>query len=256
MEPLTLLGFAADDARTLLAAAETKWDRPVPHCPDWDAAGLVRHMGSVLEWIAAIVTSGERVSRRTLESPPENTGDLPAWYRAALQRNVDVLGSADPNSETWTFSSRGDHSVRWWCRRVAIEVAVHRWDAEHAEHAGLNNGAPAAHPIARDLAAVGIEEFVTEFLPGLVRREDVEGISGMLHLHGVDGPSEWFIDLDTGSAAHGEHGAAIAEEGGADTTVLGTRSDLLLWLMNRGPLGSLTVFGDEALLERWGQLEF
>ena len=38
--------------------------------------------------------------------------------------------------------------------------------------------------------------------------------------------------------------------------VRGTRSDLLLWLNNRGPLETLEVFGDQKILDRWGQLTF
>ena len=65
----------------------------------------------------------------------------------------------------------------------------------------------------------------------------------------VDGPTEWWIDLD--------HDAkAIPEHAKADTAIRGTRSDLLLWLNNRGPLESLEVFGDQKILDRWGQLTF
>lgn len=40
----------------------------------------------------------------------------------------------------------------------------------------------------------------------------------------------------------------------ADTTVRGTRSDLLLWLANRGTPDVLDVSGRSGLLERWVQL--
>jgi uncharacterized protein (TIGR03083 family) len=249
MESAELLHAADQDARALLAAAQTRWDRPVPHCPDWDAAGLVRHMGSVLVWMAAIVTTGERVNRRTLEpAPPENPDGLPAWYLAALARALQVLGSADPDAATWTFSSTGDRRAGWWCRRLAVEVAVHRWDAEHAVAADRGD-AHATTPLDGDVAAEGIEEFVVEFLPGLLAQEDLEGITGTLHLHAVDGPTEWWIDLDAA-------GRAIPEHAKADTAIRGTRSDLLLWLENRAPLESLEVLGNQKILDRWGQLEF
>ena len=249
MEPKELLRAADEDGRALLVAAQTRWDRPVPHCPDWDAAGLVRHLGSVLSWMTAIVTTGERVSRRTLEpAPPESPDSLPAWYLAALARALRALGSADPDSPTWTFSTVGDQHAGWWCRRLAVEVAVHRWDAEHAV-ADEDQGGEAAQSIDGEVAAAGIEEFFIEFLPGLLAREDVEGITGTLHLHAVDGPTEWWIDLD-------DDAKAIPEHAKADTAIRGTRSDLLLWLNNRGPLESLEVFGDQKILDRWGQLTF
>ena len=137
MEPGIFLDVADQEARALLHAAEVKWDRPVPHCPDWDAAGLVRHTGEIFRWMAAINTTRTRVTRRTMEPGPENPGELPPWYLAALDTLMDVLGSADPDSATWTFSSTGDERVRWWCRRVAVEVSIHRWDVERAMLTGM-----------------------------------------------------------------------------------------------------------------------
>ena len=249
MESTDLIHAAERDAQALLVAAQTRWDRPVPHCPDWDAAGLVRHTGSILRWQAAIVASGERVTRRTLEpAPPEKAEDLPAWYLAGLSQVVEVFGSGDPEAATWTFSSVGDQRAGWWHRRLAVEVAVHRWDAEHAATFD-DQGDTSAQPIEGDVAAAGIEEFLVEFLPGLLAREDLEGITGTLHLHAVDGPTEWWIDLDDG-------GKAIAKHAKADTAIRGTRSDLLLWLNNRGRLETLEVLGDQKILDRWGQLTF
>jgi len=246
-----LLNAAEKDAHALLVAARTQWDRPVPHCPDWDEAGLVRHMGSILSWMAAIVAVGERVNRHTLEpAPPEDPDELPEWYLAALTRAMEVLGSADPESPTWTFSSVGDQHLRWWCRRLAVEVATHRWDAERAvAEADGDQASASPQPIDGEVAAAGIEEFLVEFLPGLLAQEDVDGITGTLHLHALDGPVEWWIDLDDG-------GKAIRQHAKADTAIRGTRSDLLLWLNNRGPLQTLEVIGNQEILDRWGQLTF
>jgi len=244
-----LLNAADKDARALLEAAQTRWDRPVLHCPDWDAAGLVRHMGSILRWQAAIVSTGDRVNRRTLEpAPPENPDDLPSWYLAGLSEVLEVFGSADPEAAAWTFSRLGDQRAGWWFRRLPVEVAIHRWDAEHAVTVDDQTGA-ALQPLDGEVAAEGIEEFLVEFLPGLLAREDLDGLTGTLHLHAVDGPTEWLIDLDDG-------GNAVALHAKADTAVRGTRSDLLLWLNNRGPLESLEVVGDQEILDRWGQLTF
>ena len=244
MEDAALLRAAADDGRSLLAAAQTDWDRAVPHCPEWDAAGLVRHMGSILMWMAAIVTSSERVSRRTLAPGPEDPAELPRWYLASLDRTLDPLGSADPSSETWTFSSTGDRRVAWWNRRLAVELAIHRWDAEHAAAA---DGAPPPSPLDGDVAAAGIEEFMIEFLPGLLAPETTGQLSGTLHLHATDGQTEWWTDLDA-------VGSAVSGHAKADTAIHGTRSDLLLWLTNRSSPGSMEVFGRREFLDSWKQL--
>ena len=36
--------------------------------------------------------------------------------------------------------------------------------------------------------------------------------------------------------------------------VRGTRSDILLWLMNRGPWDSLELIGDRGILDSWARL--
>jgi uncharacterized protein (TIGR03083 family) len=244
MEPAALLKAADDDAHRLLALARTNWQRPVPHCPAWDAAELVRHTGGILSWMSAVVDSDQRVSRSALDPAPEDPVDLAGWYLAALRRTLGVLGSAHPDSETWTFSSTGDNRVRWWCRRLAVEVAIHRFDIEQA---AAGEDGPPLTPVDGDVAAAGIEEFVIEFLPGLLTHVGIETLSGTLHLHATDGPTEWWIDLNHDGLARREHAKA-------DTALLGIRSDLLLWLTNRQPSEALTVHGERAVLERWGQL--
>ena len=244
MHPVALRDPTADDAKALLAGAQTSWTRRVPHCPGWDTAELVRHTGGILAWMAAIVTTRERVARRTLDPAPEDPIDLPSWYTSHLEQTLAILYDVDPSSETWTFSTCGDRQVTWWRRRLAVEVAIHRWDVQHAVAIG---GGPATAPLDGDIAAAGIEEFVTEFLPGLLAQEAIEGVGGTLSLHATDGPVQWWTDLDA-------HTQAIFGNATADTTVRGTRSDLLLWLTNRGTPDVLDVSGRSHLLERWVQL--
>jgi len=239
-----LLDRAAADARSLLAAASTRWDAEVRHCPGWDAAELVRHQGSIFMWMAAIVTGRERVSRPDLAPGPAAPAELPGWYLDSLGHALKVLGSADPQSATWTFSSTSDDRVAWWHRRLAVEVAIHRFDAEHAIAA--DGGKPPA-PLDGDVAAAGIEEFITEFLPGMLARAGDADLSGTLHLHAIDGPVEWWIDLDAS-------GAAMPQHAKADTAIRGTRSDLLLWLTNRSEPGALEIHGRPQIADRWQHL--
>ena len=111
----------------------------------------------------------------------------------------------------------------------------------------MAHGGAGPDPLNGDVATAGIEEFVVEFLPGLLTQEGVEGLGGTLHLHATDRPAEWWIDLDT-------PGSAIPEQATADIAVRGTRSDLLLWLTNRGPLDTIEVSGNREILDHWHQL--
>ena len=134
--------------------------------------------------------------------------------------------------------------MAWWDRRLAVEVAIHRWDAQHAVAA---DGGPSPDPLDGDLAAAGIEEFMIEFLPGLLAQETIGELSGTLHLHATDGPTEWWIDLEAA-------GPAVSGHIKADTAIRGTRSDLLLWLTNRRSPDALEVLGRKEILGPWTQL--
>ncbi len=68
MPELDLATATAAGGRHLLAAAETGWLRPVPHCPGWNAADLVGHIGAILGWHLQV--------------------DQPLHYPAALGRSL------------------------------------------------------------------------------------------------------------------------------------------------------------------------
>jgi uncharacterized protein (TIGR03083 family) len=249
-----LTTVTAGDGAALLAAAELEWSRPIPHCPGWHAAALVGHMGAILAWMATIVATGRAVSRADRETPPADSTELAGWYAAHLDRTVRLLTDTPPATPVWTFSSRDDRRVGWWRRRLAVELAIHRWDAEHAAHrtradSSEPGSCPAPAALHSWVAAAGVEEFVTEFLPGLLAQPAGAGVSGTLHLHATDQPIEWWIDLD----ARGDC-AAQAGHRKADTALRATTSDLLLWLTNRVPSAALDIIGAADTISGWTAL--
>lgn len=245
MPESSLLTTTAADGRDLLAAAQADWSRPVPDCPGWTAADLTGHMGAILGWMAKIVTTGEAVPRRERETPPADRDALAAWYAAHLDRTIGILTAAPADSPAWTFSSRGDHRVSWWRRRLAVELAIHRWDAQHV--AGPGRTSPP--PLDGDVAAAGIQEFLTEFLPGLLAQPGVEDLAGSVHLHATDGASEWWVRLDDK-----ERAVAVPGHRKAGTAIRATRSGLLLWLTNRQQPSALEISGPPETAARWTQL--
>jgi mycothiol maleylpyruvate isomerase-like protein len=123
MSELDLATVTAKDGHDLLTAAGTDWSRPIPHCPGWDAADLVGHMGGILAWMARIVTTGAPVPRRDRETPPSGHASLASWYSAHLDRTVDILTTTPADSPAWTFSSRGERRAGWWRRRQPLGVS-------------------------------------------------------------------------------------------------------------------------------------
>lgn len=242
MAETSFLSSARADGERILATASANWNATVPDCPGWNAADLVGHLGGIYSWMARIVTTGEAVDRKEREVPPEDLNERATWYRRHLDTTITLLGERAPSTPTWTFSSLGVHDVGWWWRRVAVETAIHRFDAEHG--AGI-----ASEPLDAEVAAAGIEEFLVEFLPGMLGRQAGTGLDGSFHLHATDRPVEWSIDL-------GARGEAVAVSGHAkaDTALRGSCSDLLLFLTNRRSSGPLEIIGRTEIAEEWCQL--
>ncbi len=227
MEPATYLAAIRRESAAFAAAAGRDLTAPVPSCPGWDVAELVRHLGRVQHWVAGGVRAGsrERFAR---------------WFEAGAADLVAVLEEAGPDRAVWNFILEDGRvaTTGWWFRRQAQEAAMHRWDAEAA------TGAPPV--LEPELAADGVDEFLHIVLP------HAPGIGvelvGSLHLHRTDGEGEWMVRfLPAGMEVSREHGKG-------DTAVRGPASGLLLWLSNRTGSDGLEVFGDRQLVERWPQL--
>ena len=146
-----LEAVARESAALADAAERAGLDAAVPSCPGWTVADVVEHVGNVQRWATRIVETRptERISRPDMSESPAPE-ELLGWFRAASRALVEALGAADPAAPVWTFIPGG--TTRFWFRRQAHEVAVHRVDAELA-------GGTAA-PIATALAADGIAEWL------------------------------------------------------------------------------------------------
>jgi Mycothiol maleylpyruvate isomerase N-terminal domain/MDMPI C-terminal domain len=200
-------------------------------------------MAATLQWMAAVVGSGDRGGRHGVDPGPVDQAELSSGYLSCLQNTVRVLAATDPDSPTWTFSSLGHRRAAWWARRLAVEIAIHRWDAQHALTCA---GGPRPPPVDAAIAQAGIQEFVTEFLPDLLSGEGGEYLTGVLHLRASDARAEWWIDLNTA--------ASVNPCPAADTDLRGSASDLLLWLTNRLAIDDLDVVRRSDVAEHWRQL--
>jgi uncharacterized protein (TIGR03083 family) len=241
MDGPALLDVISADSAALVAAARIAGPgAPVLACPGWDVADLVWHVGEVQDFWEYVVR--ERVldpgtyvqpARPTADVDDPAASDLEAVIRfaqvraAALGETLAAAGSAGP---VWTWA--GPQDSAWVARRMAHEVAIHRVDAEQA--AGREHRLPA------DLAADGIDEFLTYLWP--VAPAGSPPLGGSVHLHCSDVDGEWTVSPD-GAGGHSVAGGHAK----GDAALRGAASDLLLVLWRRAPLDAVTVFGDELL---------
>ena len=239
----------AEIARMAEVTAGAAPRTPVPACPGWDLAKLVKHAGIVHRWAAAIVATRatERIAQNALDvGLPAEQSAYPQWLAAGAAPLVTALRAAGPRTVVWTFV--GDRDTSWWARRMLHETTVHRADAELA--LGLT---PEVDAVA---AADGIDEFLSNGLiasrPSARLAELPAGQS--IHLHATDDglgeAGEWLISIgDAGYAwSHGHAKGNVAVRGPAAVLLL------LTYGRARPDDERLQVFGDPALLASWQEI--
>lgn len=215
---------------------------PVPTCPGWTIAKLVKHTGTVHRWVTEIVTTRalEVVDARSLDlGLPEKESDYAGWLTEGVPPLVSALRAAGPSAAVWAWGE--EHNSGWWARRMLHETTMHRVDAELA-----NRETPVIDPVA---AADGIDELLA-ILPSARRpRERLSALPAgqSLHLHATDADGEWLIRF-TGSGIEAERGHAKAT-----AAVRGRLTLLLLFAYGRIAADdeALTVFGDEGVPAAW-----
>jgi len=235
MQVQEYLDALARDSEMLADASDAAGpDAPVPTCPGWTVADLIVHMVQGNRWARIIVES-----RSTERVMPEMPDDAPAgaalvpYFRSDAQELIATLAAVPPDTSVWTFSA-ADRTAGFWSRRRAQETAVHRVDAESA--------AGTRHPVDQALAADGIDEFLTAFLPRLAGGVVLDG---SVHVHCTDVEGEWLVRRD------GDGLVVTREHAKGDVAARGTASDLLLFLWGRVPASALEVFGDADALDRF-----
>jgi uncharacterized protein (TIGR03083 family) len=225
----------------------------VPTCPDWTLRQLATHVGRVQRWATEIVSTRSAQAIAFRDVPDGRIPDDPAghagWLRAGADRLIAALGQAG-DVPVWTFGPQ--RAAPFWARRMTHETAVHCADAQITVSGA--EGQATAPAIAADVAADGIDEWLTEMAapgdgdPDLRAAGLAEGES--LHVHAADvpdGTGEWLVSHDpAGITVRRVHDkGTIALRGGA--------SDLLLVLLQRLPpdTPAVQLHGDPAVFRRW-----
>jgi uncharacterized protein (TIGR03083 family) len=237
-----LAGLRADGAAFHAAVAQDgALTADVPSCPGWTVEELVRHLGSLYDWVRGHVTRGVTTKPepfRRADDAPTGTA-LPAWWRARYDELFATLDALDPGQPAWNPAPQAKRAG-YWHRRMAHETALHRWDAQMA--VGL------AEPVEAKLAADGVTEVLDTMLPGGRRSGPVDR-TGMVALHAVDVEQVWYVRVRGAGIALLDTDTLLDDQPQHERVVAtGTASDLMLALWGRVPFDVLEVAGDAGVL--------
>lgn len=214
------------EADALREAAARGLEAPVPGCPGWTVGDLVFHVGSVHRFHAAHVVRGATTRPERLDIADPDDADLLDWFDSGVAALLGVLRETDPAAPAWNFSPDAPKTAAFWPRRMALETAVHRWDAQSA------HGVP--EPLGPALAVDGIDEVLTVHLPADLPDEPVDQ-RGVVRVSCPE--ASWTVRIDRDRITPTSETPDAALEGAA--------SDVLLALWGRVPL---SVLGAESPL--------
>ncbi|HET6530403.1 MAG TPA: maleylpyruvate isomerase family mycothiol-dependent enzyme [Actinoplanes sp.] len=211
------------DFRRLREVVQMDPAAPVPSCPGWTLADLIRHVGGVyLHKVLAMREGAEP------DWPPPGLDaeePLPLLDRAYAELLAE-FGRRKPGEPGGTWY-QPDQTVGFWYRRMAQETVIHRIDGE------LGAGVPVAN-VPDDLAVDGIDELLKVFVVYGVREwasyftEALAGSPGRAFRLRADGAA-WQVRTGPGEFTVADG----AGEGPVDVTVSGPPAAVLRWLWAR-----------------------
>ncbi len=245
--PSSYIASVMSEGERFAGAAENgRLDVPIAACPGWKMHDLVRHLGEIHLWAAANVAFPKprwlHVAELTdlarywpeLASCWPSDSDLVTWYRATHANLVDVLRSAPAEVEAFTFLPAST-PLTMWARRQASEIAVHRFDAEHAR--GVDSS------FEPTFAADMLDELLSGFAP---LYQDVRtDVARVLRIVATDEDEQWWVTMSPSGMTTARHGVD------ADLILAGTAADLYLTMWNRTSGTNLDLVGDAGVLDVW-----
>jgi uncharacterized protein (TIGR03083 family) len=211
---------------------------PVPSCPEWDLADLVRHLGVHHRWVLANLDRSPDDGMAPfdeIEQPPEWSGAAD-WIRAGVDALGGRLVEVGLDAPCWTWAS--NLVSGFWARRTAHETEIHGWDGTNAAGAPLT--------IDPALGSDGIDEWLS--LAAMMPRGGLLGAGQTMHVHCTDVDGEWLVRLDTDAIA------LTREHAKGDVAVRGPAADVFLVLTRRldaATVPAVEVIGEESVFSLW-----
>lgn len=220
----------------------------VPGCPGWNAADVLRHLGSVYRRTTAWLAEGAEPAR--WEYAPVSGVSLGEWFATGHAALLDALTARGPDAEADSWLSRQD-TVAFWYRRMALETAVHRVDVQAAVRA------EGAEPLSPGVAVDAVDEVLTVWLTHFAAASRQPPPADWHYLDGhratvTTGAHCWRVRFGPSRVTvRRQHAGDVDEPGGAasrEAAVAGDASPVALYLWGRLPGSAVELTGDPGVL--------
>ena len=243
MEPNAHLAALRSDIDAFVRAAGRGTQAIVPSCPGWTVGDLAVHLSVIQRRMEKNVrtASKEPVWPEPAWEVDPARPDLLDWFGEGAAQLLDTLERHGPDAPAWHWFPGGTARVVF--RRVALETAIHRWDAERA-HGD-------AGPIDDALAADGVDEILDAMLPVAVwAKGPPEGSAPTGERFAFRSPD----GCVRRSITFAPDGIEQDDGGEPHLTFVASAPELFLFVWERLPADRLRLEGDPALVERWAAL--
>lgn len=232
---------AEREAATIVATLHAgPMDAPVPTCPDWTLQDLTTHLAEFCGWWTGVLCEGTGAAKPDFPQPgPDERRPewFASWFGEQAALVVEHLRRAEVDTKVWTWDP-SNPTAAFVARRVAHELAIHRFDAQAARST--------MEPIEPALANDGIEEIFTMIAARRAAgREGGAGMGETLLLRASDTGGVWTITLTPDGTL------VDRQTSTSDLAVRGPVSDLELLLYQRPPLAKMESVGEYTVLEAW-----
>ncbi|HEV2360811.1 MAG TPA: maleylpyruvate isomerase N-terminal domain-containing protein, partial [Acidimicrobiales bacterium] len=185
------------------------------------------------------VTPGDLAEIEGMQDGPVDDDEVYVGFDAAYERLMDWLRSKEPDRQCWNWAG-SDMTAGWVARRMALETAIHRIDAEQAQKM--------ASPIDTALALDGIDERIAVHLAVDVPDAPEASLQGSLCLVCSDADRAWVVEVG-GGRLNWRNG-----RGPADAVLVGDSSSLFQFTWNRVGPDALSLTGRREVADAWATL--
>ncbi len=221
------------DTERLLELGTRGRTQVVPCLDGWDVAEVLWHVAGVYEHKVRVMADNAWPDPWP---PPEfQDRDEIEFLRAAKADLFEEFSRHDISEQTTTFGDPAlderDGTIAFWARRMALEIAVHRYDAELAHDDTTD--------VAEDLALDGIDEMLRLMLAGpwWDKGETAHPVDAAVAVESAS--HRWVCTLDARRVTITDDQTAPA-----DATVSGDPGGVFLWLWGRRDDSRVTFSGD------------